>query len=97
MQQAIVSKVLHTPACKGRRIKAKCRRGSFTLAWVEGVGMDEHLFNHTAAVKGLIHKFIDEDRRLYGSDPMKNPWNTEFVTGALPNGDWVHVFVEKAK
>ena len=87
--QAIQTKYLPATNLKGSRIKAWCERGSITIDYPHELSGAEV---HRAAVHALIARFVKEDAIRYGT--QRNPWDTPFVTGGLPGGDYCHVFVE---
>ena len=45
-----------------------------------------------AAADELVKRFCMEDELQYKTPPAKNPWNKRRVCGALPSGNYVHVF-----
>lgn len=84
-RQAIVTK-----QC-GYRIKATAARGYCYFNRRDDLNRDE---NHVEAAKKLIAKFVAEDVANYPASAANNPWQKPFVTGNLPNGDYVHVFMD---
>lgn len=88
--QAIQTKYLPPTNHRGSRIKATCERGSITIPYPHELSGDEV---HREAARALLSQFLREDREKYGSHPMGNGWNLPFVTGFLPDGSGVHVFV----
>jgi hypothetical protein len=91
MPQAIVTNYLPATNHKPSRIKAKCERGSITISSDCELSGDNL---HRSVVKALCAKFAKEDVAQYGEESRRgNPWLREFVTGGLPDGSTVHVFV----
>lgn len=89
--QAIITKYIPPTNIEGGRIKAKCGRGAITVYY--GFGTDEN--EHRDAAKALVEKFLHEDEVKYGSTRDENLWGQPFVTGCLPTGEYVHVFLPK--
>lgn len=89
--QAILTKVLPATNTKPTRIKAECARGSKILS-TDSIGDISKPETHAFVARHLVNCFVNEDKAEYDSDPKKNPWAKPFVTGCLPNGDYVHVF-----
>lgn len=89
--QAIQTKFLPATNTRGSRIKASCDRGSITIPWPHDFSGDEC---HREAVRKLIKRFNREDTEKYGPESVcpGRGWNSEFVTGQIPNGTYVHVF-----
>jgi len=85
--QSIITRRIQWTAKRPTRIKASCARGSITVT-----DDSPHEANHIAAANKLIEKFIKEDG---GAD--KCGFAMPFVTGQLPNGDYVHVFITPNK
>ena len=95
--QAIVTKFLSPTTTKPARIKAFCSRGSITLS-IHSEVFDFSLSsncetNNIVAAQQLVNKFVAEDTTRHPAGALNNPWQKKFVTGTLPNGDYVHVFV----
>jgi len=86
--QAIQTKFHPCTDAKDARIKASCERGSITVPCPYGLSGD---LCHRVAVDASIAKFVKEDAKRYGT--QRNPWQSPYVTGALPDGTYVHVFV----
>lgn len=89
--QAIQTKYLPCTNNRGSRIKASCDRGSITIPYPHELSHDEV---HREAVRQLIAKFNKEDVAKYGSVDQGRGWNAPFVTGSIPDGSYVHVFVQ---
>lgn len=91
--QAIQTKYLPATNVRGSRIKATCDRGSITIPYPHELSGDEV---HREAARQLIAKFNAEDAKEYGpkSVALGRGWNCEFVTGSIPDGSYVHVFVQ---
>jgi hypothetical protein len=90
--QAIQTRYIGPSNTKDARVKAWCERGSVTVSYpheLSGAAV------HRAAVDALIAKFVTDDAARYGCE--KNPWQSDYVTGALPGGDYCHVFVDDSK
>lgn len=90
--QAIITKYLPATNTKGGRIKASCDRGSITLQ------PREHLSGeaaHREVVDKLIAKFNQEDAAAYGPQSIEpgRGWNAPYMSGQIPSGEFVHVFV----
>ena len=92
-QQPIFTKYLPATETKGSRVKASCERGSITLSWPCELGTQEA---HCYAAQCLVERFIAQDAKKYGSDPVKNPWNGKRYMGGIKGG-YVHVFGERMK
>ena len=88
--QAILTKYLPATNCKGSRIKASCDRGSITVSYPHELSGEAC---HVYAADKLIEKFLNEDRKKYGSDDSSNPWSSARVCGGLPGGNFAHVFI----
>lgn len=87
--QAIITKFFGaSESGKGARIKAKCERGSITIPFPYECDSEAA---HRKAAHALINKFVEEDTKEFGH-PIES-WKTPFVTGAIPSGEYVHVFV----
>jgi len=93
--QAIQTKILPATNSKPTRVKAICARGSAVFSWFHPTlgdcARDEE--KHRKAASLLCEKFASEGFKEYGSDMESNPWLRGFVSGTLPNGDYVHVFL----
>lgn len=87
IMQAILTKYLPVTESRGSRIKASCERGSIVIPYPHELSGDEC---HRAAVQALLDKFTSEDEK---SGRLHCHWNKQFVTGALPNGDYCHVLI----
>jgi hypothetical protein len=87
--QAIQTKYISATNTRGSRIRAKCARGSITVSWSYDLTEEA---NHVEAVRVLTDRFVREDAKNYGTPVLENPWNKEFVTGCLPDGNYAHVF-----
>lgn len=93
--QAIQTKFLPATNNRGSRIKASCDRGSITIPYPHELSGDEC---HREAVRQLLKRFVAEDVKEYGAAAGEgNPWSREFVTGSIPDGTYVHVFVTAGK
>lgn len=79
---------------RGSRIIAKCQRGRVSVSYPSELSIDGA---HTYAADQLVARFVKDDQAIYGTPPKKNPWNLPRVIGQLPNGDYVHVFVEGSR
>lgn len=88
--QAIHTKYLPPTNHRGSRIKATCERGTFTVPYPYDLSGDEV---HRYAVHALLSRFKAEDIKKYGNTPFGRGWDRPFVTGFLPDGSGVHVFV----
>lgn len=92
--QSIQTKFFGPTNNKGSRYKATCERGSITV--YAGYSLTPER-NHIEAAKALILKFNDEDRKA-GIEPKPGVgWNCNFVSGSLPDGTMVHVFMPNAR
>jgi hypothetical protein len=89
IMQAIHSKYIPATNNRGSRIKASCERGSITISFPHLSG-DE---NHREAVRRLVWRFIEEDKKQNSTPPASNPWGREFVSGSLPDGTMAHIFI----
>ena len=88
--QAIITKYFGpSEDGKGSRIKAKCERGSITIPFSYEAPTPEAA--HREAAHALINKGVEEDIKEFGH-PIES-WKTPFVTGSIPSGEYVHVFV----
>lgn len=87
--QAIQTKYLPATDSKGSRIKAKCARGSIVIPYPHELTGDDI---HRAAVMALVLRFLDEDFTK-GTPRETNFWNRAFVSGSLPDGSMVHIFL----
>lgn len=87
--QAIISKLLPATNTRSSRIKASCARGSITVGYPHEFSGDAC---HAYAANLLCERFVAEDVKKYGSDPLKNPWAKPRIMGTLPSGDVAHVF-----
>jgi len=85
--QAIQTKFLPVTNSRGARIKAFCERGSLTVSYPYELSGDAV---HRFAVDALIAKFVKEDAKRYGT--QRNPWQSPYITGSLPDGTMAHVF-----
>lgn len=88
--QAIQTKYISATNTRGSRIKASCERGSLTIPYPYELSGDEV---HREAVRQLVCRFIEEDKKGNATPPASNPWGREFVTGGLPDGTCAHVFI----
>ena len=90
--QAIITKYLSATDRRGSRIKAKCDRGSVTIPYPHELSEKAA---HEAAAQALGEWYAEEDRKAYGPDVVKpgQGWLAPRVCGALPNGDYAHVFI----
>ena len=88
--QTIQTKVLPATNTKPTRILVKCARGKMFF----GVGQSPLSISsaelHREAAQALIARFVKDDAAKYGTH--RNPWQSAFVTGALPDGSFAHVF-----
>ena len=89
--QAIITKYLGPTNSRGARIKAKCERGSITIPYPHEANTGEDA--HRVALQALINKFVVEDEKERGTPVIANPWSRRMVTGQVPSGEYVHVFV----
>lgn len=89
--QAIHTKVLPATNTKPTRIKAKCCRGSLTVAY-SGSAIFSSTEAHASVALSLCIKFADEDKAR-GIPVDENLWLRGFVSGGLPDGSHAHVFV----
>jgi len=88
IRQAILTSFVPCTDTKPARIKAECTRGKlFFPRDASDVTMQEA---HIEAANALVRGFVAEDKKRYGTN--KNPWSAPRWTGALSNGDYVHVF-----
>jgi len=92
ISQAITTKIIVVTATKPYRIKATCERGSITLS---SDIFESFESGHRGTACALCDKFVKEDTEKYGSDPARNPWAGEFVTGQIKSGLYVHVFTNQ--
>ena len=88
--QAIQTKYLPPTDTKGARIKATCERGSRTIPYPYELSGDSV---HREAALQLIEQFVAEDWKERATPPSQNPWKRAFITGGLPDGSMVHVFL----
>ena len=91
--QAIITKFIGATNTKGSRIKATCDRGSVTVGYPHELNSEQA---HRKAVECLIAKFNAEDTKQYGPASVRpgRCWNRPFVTGSIPSGEYVHVFID---
>lgn len=91
--QAIITKYLGPTNYKGSRIKASCERGSIVVSYDDSLNQEQA---HIAAVKALIRKFNKEDIARHGAGAVKDgrSWNSQFVSGGMPDGGYCHVFMQ---
>ncbi len=90
IMQAIQTKYLPPTDTKGARIKATCERGTRTIPYPYELSGDSV---HREAALQLIERFVAEDWKERSIPPSQNPWKRAFVTGSLPDGSMVHVFL----
>lgn len=88
--QAIQTKYLPCTNVRGSRIKASCERGNLAIPYPHELSGDEV---HREAVRQLLWRFIDEDKKQFATPPASNPWGREFVTGSLPDGTLAHILI----
>jgi hypothetical protein len=88
--QSIQTKYLPATNHLGARIKATCERGSITISYPYDLSGDEV---HREAVRALVWRFIEEDKKQNATPPASNPWGREFVSGSLPDGSMAHIFI----
>lgn len=88
--QSIVTKYLPPTNCKGSRYKATCAAAEITVSANHALGIDD---NHEAARRELCRKMAQTCHDTYGSPLDDSLWTRPMVTGGLPNGDFVHVFL----
>ena len=88
--QAFQTKFLPATNYRGSRIKATCDRGSIIISYPHELSGDAV---HRLAVNQLIIRFKDEDLKKYGTLLDKNPWGCPYVSGGLPDGTMVHVYM----
>lgn len=84
--QTIVTMRLPITATKGARIKAACLAGSITVSASQVNGDNgEKGFQRTEEQHQAVAKMLQK----------KYSWNNELLTARLPNGDYVHVMLER--
>ena len=89
--QAIETKIIPATNYRPTRIKAECERGSLIVcrdSLPDGTLSGEGA--HISAARLLCERFAGED--ILSGTRGKNPWLRRFHTGALKNGNYVHVF-----
>ena len=97
--QAIITKYFPHTNTKPARIQAKCYRGTKYTSihsdkMIESLASND-VANHRIAAKELIDSFMTADTFRHGiAGNAGNPWNKNFVSGQLPSGDYVHVFID---
>lgn len=89
--QAIKTKYFGPTTNRGSRIKATCDRGRIWFPYPYEISGTEEV--HRAAAMALCEKFAVEDFRHDGQPAESNPWKRDFVSGAIPSGEYVHVFL----
>lgn len=90
--QAIITTYHPATNCRGSRIKAECERGKLFLSYPHELSGDAV---HRASVDALTDRFADEDLKKYGMPIDGNPWKLPYVTGGIPGGQCVHVFLSQ--
>lgn len=85
--QAIITKIIQATYTKPTRIKASCSRGSIVVT-EDSSTVDAH----RKVARALCQKFCIEDLKRSGAPVNYNVWSDNFITGQLPNMDYVHVF-----
>lgn len=88
--QTIQTSVLPATNTKPTRILVKCARGKMFFSVGQSSLSISSAELHREAAQALIARFVKEDVARYGTH--RNPWQSAFVTGTLPNGDMCHVF-----
>ena len=91
--QAIETKYQGPTNTLGSRIRASCERGSLTVQWDYGMGVED---NHRAAAARLLSKFGQEDVSKYGGESKTHHWGA-FATGTLTDGRFVHILTGGAR
>ena len=86
--QAIVTKYLCPTNTKGSRIQAKCEAMTIRLSWDDALNVEE---NHTAACAELCCRMDERNVSKYGSEAAM--WSKPKVSGQIPSGEYVHVFL----
>lgn len=86
--QAIQTKYLPATNTRPARIKAFCARGAIVVT--DDNSREEA---HCYAANKLCERFVAEDVKEYGSDPLRNPWASPRTSGCLPDGTYCHVFL----
>lgn len=86
--QAIITTIIPATKTKPTRIKAVCKRGKLVMSInsLPDIPTGTNTIHRQIAQK-LCDKFRKEDH------PQDYTWHAPFVTGQLPNGDYVHVFI----
>ncbi len=90
--QAIVTKYIPCTNTKGSRIKAFCERGSIFISYPHELSGEAV---HRAAVDALTDRFAKEDLEKYGSPIAGSTWKLPYVSGQIPSGEYVHVFMSR--
>lgn len=91
--QAIVTKYLCPTNVRGSRYKATCQAGSITVSADAGLSLDD---NHAAACAALCKKLDDANEAKYGPE-SRRIWSMPKAVGQLPDGAWVHVFIDQSE
>jgi len=89
--QAIITKYIGPTDSRGARIKAECERGKIFFPYPYELSGEAC---HRAAVDALTDKFAEKDEKN-GIPRDRNFWKSDYVTGAIPSGAYVHVFIQK--
>ncbi len=87
--QAIITAFLPPTNTRGSRYKASCEAGSITLSADCALNAEE---NHKAARTALCCKLASVNKAKYGT--VNDPWTRPMVSGQIPSGEYVHVFLE---
>lgn len=91
--QTITTKFLPCTNYKPPRVKAFCDRGEITISWEHTLNSSE---NHANAVEALIAKFVEEDRKKYGTE-SGHGWDSGNWIGGWNQKLGVYTFVNIAK
>lgn len=91
--QAIVTKYLCPTNVRVSRYKATAQVGSVTVSADDALSLDE---NHAAVCAALCKKLDDANEVKYGPNARRT-WSQPKAVGQLPDGTWVHVFIDESE
>lgn len=87
--QAIITKFLPATNTKGSRYKASAQWGSLIVSADHELNPEQ---NHLAACLALRRQIADANAKQYNTKAENDPWMRPMVCGALPSGEYAHVF-----
>lgn len=88
--QAIITKYVGPTNMRGSRYSAKCEAKSISVSADHALNAED---NHIAACLRLRELIAQANAKKYGIDAANDPWMRPMVTGQIPSGEYVHVFV----